>query len=61
MHMSELEDAFGANNISTIWVWRNGGWQIWSPSSTILSIIKNYGINVLYSVFPNEGFWVNFK
>ncbi len=61
MYMSNLEQAFGANNVSTIWVWRNGGWQIYSPDSTILSIIKNYGLKVLYSVFPNEGLWIKFK
>ena len=52
---------FSNDNISTIWKWSDSSWKVWSPSSSVMTLVKSYGISSIYSIYQGEGFWVNAK
>jgi hypothetical protein len=49
------------DNISSVWKWESGSWKIWSPDSTVMNMVKNYGIKPIYTLNKGEGFWINAK
>ncbi len=52
---------FDNDNISTVWKWDNGQWQIYSPDSAIDNIIANYNLSAISLINAGDGFWVNAK
>ena len=54
-----VTDLSDLGNINTVWKWNNGNWTIWSPKSTIMNLIKNYGLSSITEINAGEGFWVN--
>ena len=49
------------DNISTVWKWSAGQWEIYGPSSTVKQLITQYKLTEITSIEPGEGFWVNSK
>jgi len=46
-------------NIKTVWKWSGTGWQIWSPKTSILNLIKSYNLDIANEIKSGEGFWIN--
>jgi hypothetical protein len=61
LFIDQMGDIFNLSKVNTIWAWVNNSWRIWSPDATIEGIIENYGLTKLNVIYPNRGFWVNFK
>ena len=54
-------EQFNSSNIITVWKWTGAGWEIYSPDSNIVSIIKNYGLSTFSAIDAGDGFWINAK
>ena len=52
---------FNNQDISTVWKWEGGKWAVWSPDPKIMNIIQFYGLDVINSIEPLDGFWINAK
>jgi hypothetical protein len=57
----DIEKVFEGNGqIYIVWSWENGKWKAWSPNSYIRSLIqKNPNIDLLTTIEPSKGYWVN--
>jgi hypothetical protein len=45
--------------VNTVWKWTGNSWQIWSPNSSIMNLISNYGLTTIDKIDAGEGFWVD--
>jgi hypothetical protein len=54
-------ETLDTDNVSTVWKWGGSYWKIWSPDLNIKELIKNYGLALINSINPGEGFWLNLK
>ena len=52
---------FDNDNITSIWKWSDNSWQIWSPNSNVMDLVKNYGLKSMNEIYNGEGFWINSK
>ena len=45
--------------IKSIWKWRGNYWSLWSPSSSVMELINDYGISNIKRLASREGIWIN--
>ncbi len=50
---------FNKDGISTIWVWKEKKWIVYSPIQSIKTILNNYKIPEINNIHPGDGFWIN--
>lgn len=62
---TSVPELFDAANVTTLWKWNSetSSWAFYAPglaaSGTLVSYASEKGYQVLASIAPGEGFWVN--
>ena len=56
-NIAEVKDTFP--QLKTVWKWKDNSWAIWSPDTTVIEFVNNYGISLIEEIREGEGFWVN--
>jgi hypothetical protein len=56
---SENITVFNADGIKTVWQWTGSNWKVWSPESSIITLLNQYKIEIANELKAGEGFWVN--
>ena len=46
------------NNVDTVWKWTGSAWAVFSPNTTIKTLLTDYNIPSINHINAKEGFWV---